>query len=355
MDNNNFYRQGSYTQPGGYPYYGGYSPQGTPYFDPFYEHRQEKKRIKTLSCVAGLCVLGYIVVQNIIGIIIGFVPQLREAYLGNPDFQNILGIIFSICGVLFPFALGAAFLKKRGIETVSSALEAPNDKLYSLCMAAAGFMLCIGVNFLAGYLTEFIEAIGFSLKDVEYPTPNSAPGWLIYAVEIAIVPPLCEEYAMRGVVMQPLRKYGEGFAIAMSAMVFAVMHGNLTQVPFAFMAGLIIGYAVCKTGSLWTGMIIHFLNNAFSVASEFLLEKVSDIFTQNVIYYGALGVIVLVGIIACLYLVKSQGPALKPARVITNLTNRKKTSAYILTIPMLLSLAAMIVITAEYVTWTGGK
>ena len=355
MDNyNNPYGQGSYNQPSPY-YYGSYVPPGTPYIDPFYEQKQEKKRLRTLSCVAGLCVLGYIVVQNILGMVIGFIPQLRDAYLNNADFQNILGIIFSICGVLLPFAAGALFLKSRGVSTVSECLEMPKDKMMFVCMVLAGFMLSLGVNYLSTYITKLIELIGFSLQDVNYPTPETPSGWVIYLIEISIVPPLCEEFAMRGVVMQPLRKYGETFAIVMSALVFAVMHGNLTQVPFAFMAGVVIGYAVCKTGSLWTGMAIHFLNNAFSVGTEYLIENVSDVFTQNIIYYSALGVIVLLGIASLAYLIKSQGASLKPETVRTKLSAGKKTSAYIITIPMLLSLAAMIVITAEYVKWTGGK
>ena len=299
--------------------------------------------------------LGYIVMQNILGMIIGFVPQFREAYLNNPDFQNILGIIFSITGVLLPFAAGAAFLKSKGVSTVSECLEMPREKSSFVLLILAGFMLCIGANYLSIYITELIEAVGFSLQDVEYAIPTTSAGWVIYFIEIAVVPPLCEEFAIRGVVMQPLRKYGETFAILMSALVFAAMHGNLTQVPFAYLAGVVIGYAVCKTNSLWTGIVIHFLNNAFSVVTEYLVENVSDVFYQNVVYYFSLGLIASLGIIAAVALVRSKGASLKPAKVQTKLTAGKKTSAYIITIPMLLSLAAMIVITAEYVKWTGGN
>lgn len=355
MDNYGPYQQGSYGQYPPVTYYGNYVQPGTPYYDPFYEHRKEKKNIKRLSCVAGLCVLGYIVIQNILGMVIGFMPELRDLYLNNADFQNILGILFSLSGVLLPFAAGAAFLRSRGVSTVSECLDMPKDKTDFVCLVFAGFMLCIVANYLSMIVTDLIEMVGFSLQDVEYPTPSTATGWLIYFVEISIVPPLCEEFAMRGVVMQPLRKYGEGFAIVMSAMVFAVMHGNLTQVPFAFMAGAVIGYAVCKTNSLWTGMVIHFLNNAFSVGTEFLIEKVPDEFTQNVVFYFSLGLIAAVGICAAIVFIRKNGALAKPAKVRTNLTTGKKTSAYIFTIPMLLSLIAMFVITAEYVSWTGGK
>ncbi|MBQ6265489.1 MAG: CPBP family intramembrane metalloprotease [Clostridia bacterium] len=355
MDYNNPYQQGGYNQYPPVTYYGNYVQPGTPYIDPFFEHRQEKKSIKRLSCVAGLCVLGYIVIQNILGMIIGFMPQLRDLYLNNPEFQSTLGILFSLFGVLLPFAAGAAFLRSRGVSTVSDCLEMPKDKGDFVCLVLAGFMLCIVANYLSMMLTDLIESVGFSLEDVEYPTPTSSTGWVIYFIEIAVVPPLCEEFAMRGVVMQPLRKYGETFAILMSAMVFAAMHGNLTQVPFAFLAGAVIGYAVCKTNSLWTGMAIHFLNNGFSVATELLTEKVSDVFTQNVVFYFSLGLIASTGICALVIYIRKQRARAKPAKAHTKLSAGKKTSAYVFTIPMLLSLISMIVITAEYVSWTGGQ
>ena len=65
--------------------------------------------------------------------------------------------------------------------------------------------------------------------------------------------------------MQPLRRYGDAFAVAASSVIFALMHGNLIQAPFALIAGVGLGYFVISTGSIWTGVVIHFLNNLFSV------------------------------------------------------------------------------------------
>ena len=80
--------------------------------------------------------------------------------------------------------------------------------------------------------------------------------------------------------MQSLRKYGDGFAIIMSSFVFALMHGNMIQIPFAFIAGIGIGYAVIKTGTMWTGIIIHFINNAIAVISMTVSQNCSDEITN---------------------------------------------------------------------------
>ena len=70
---------------------------------------------------------------------------------------------------------------------------------------------------------------------------------------------------MRGVVMQPLRKFGDRFAIVASAVLFAILHGNMVQIPFAFVAGLALGYFAIVTNSIWTSVVIHSLNNLSAV------------------------------------------------------------------------------------------
>lgn len=112
----------------------------------------------------------------------------------------------------------------------------------------------------------------------------------------AVLPALIEEFAMRGVVMQSLRKYGDWFAIIMSSLVFALLHGNMVQIPFAFIAGIAIGYAVTVTGSMWTGVLIHFLNNLASIIMQIGIdncsETVSAVITMSVVF-----VIMISGII----------------------------------------------------------
>ena len=77
---------------------------------------------------------------------------------------------------------------------------------------------------------------------------------------------------MRGVVLQSLRRYGERYALVVSSLIFALMHGNMTQAPFAFMLGLVIGRIVLETESMWTGILIHVINNSYAV----LMTAVGD-------------------------------------------------------------------------------
>jgi hypothetical protein len=89
--------------------------------------------------------------------------------------------------------------------------------------------------------------------------------------------------------MQPLRKYGNVFAIIASALVFGIFHGTPTQIPFAFLCGLFLGYAVIATDSIWTGVIIHAVVNGLSCCYYAILY-----FTDEETADKAYGIICLV-------------------------------------------------------------
>ena len=113
---------------------------------------------------------------------------------------------------------------------------------------------------------------------------------------------------MRGVVMQPLRKYGDRFAIVVSAVLFAALHGNMVQIPFAFVAGLALGYFAIITNSIWTSVAIHCLNNlsATVISIYYTNHSENDVF----FFYAIEGAILIIGIIAFILLMQ-----LKPQRL----------------------------------------
>ena len=152
--------------------------------------------------------------------------------------------------------------------------------------------------------------------------------------------------------MQPLRRYGDRFAIVASAVLFAVLHGNLIQAPFAFIAGLGIGYAVCITGSLWRGVLIHFCNNAYSVLIEFMARDITDTALLGKAYNIVLIALYAVSIIGSVIFVMVKAPR-KLTPPATTLSRRQRYGAFVLNIPMLIAIGIMIYITSRYVRFVG--
>ena len=92
---------------------------------------------------------------------------------------------------------------------------------------------------------------------------------------IAGVGPFCEELVFRGIIFSGYRKDGTiiGAAI-LSALVFGLMHMNFNQAGYAFVIGIGLALLVVATGSIWPAFFSHFLINAQSVCSMYLMEAV---------------------------------------------------------------------------------
>lgn len=91
-------------------------------------------------------------------------------------------------------------------------------------------------------------------------------GVVLDFLSVGLLPAVVEEWFFRGIVLRKLLPFGKGLAVAASALLFGLMHATPMQSLFATFFGLAAGYAYLKSGSLWFGMLLHFLNNVISTA-----------------------------------------------------------------------------------------
>jgi membrane protease YdiL (CAAX protease family) len=243
--------------------------------------------------------------------------------------------------------IGGQYLKKRtGTEFLL--LENPKDIRLAVYSIGPGLLTCLIGNQITALFLTYMKVIGFKLTSPEMNTPSSATGRILFVIAIALIPPLTEETAIRGSILQPLRRYGDGFAIFASAIIFAVLHGNLVQAPFAFIAGIGLGYICCITDSLLPVFAVHFLNNLYSVTMDFMLSDIKDerIVERN---YEILTVamIVICVILTVLFIFRLNGRKLH--KTVTVLGTGGKFKALILNAPMIIAIIIMIIITAQFV------
>ncbi len=92
--------------------------------------------------------------------------------------------------------------------------------------------------------------------------PISTYATLLAAV---IVAPFCEEIFFRSFVfMGLLREMPLGVSVILSALIFAVAHGDPGSFVVLFMIGLALAFLRWRTQSIWPGMVLHMLNNGIS-------------------------------------------------------------------------------------------
>lgn len=268
----------------------------------FAQKTAEKRKVKKTSNLIGAV---YIILWLLPSVINGLITDIAKLFslelivnqlFSDSAFLMIYQILFSILVFTLPFLILPKGLGKSVGETLG--LKRP-DKALFVPLILAGVGVSAFANLITSNIGAFFEGFGirFTLPEMQYP--EGIFGFLLSFIAIAMTPALTEEFATRGMVMGSAKDFGQGFALISSATFFSLMHGNLVQIPFAFIMGIVIGFAVIKTGSLLTGIIIHFINNAVSVSMNYILEGVESIILQNmvsILYFGVCVILFFFGI-----------------------------------------------------------
>ena len=238
---------------------------------------QEKRKLRQVAMFIGIAMLltasvSLIFAPIYLNIMAAFgVDRYTAAKIANdPMGMQLINQILSVLMFVFPFLIVLSGCSFKFNEIVT--LSRPDKKAF-LPTVLLGLAFCGFANIATNILASLFSGFGFEIPDYSMKSPDGPLGIIVTIVGAAVIAPLTEEFAMRGIVMGSLRKYGDRFAIVTSAILFGLMHGNIRQIPFAFVVGLILGYAVIKTGSLWTGIAIHFLNNLFASVLTIIGEK----------------------------------------------------------------------------------
>ena len=139
-----------------------------------------------------------------------------------------------------------------------------------------GFAMAVIVS-IATLAAAFVcEPVSVMLPDMPETLKKSlellmdGPLWAAL-LSVSVFAPLFEEWLCRGLVLRGLMKHmNPTGAILVSAAFFAILHMNPWQAIPAFLLGILFGYVYYRTGSLKLTMLMHCVNNTFSL----LLSKV---------------------------------------------------------------------------------
>jgi membrane protease YdiL (CAAX protease family) len=123
-------------------------------------------------------------------------------------------------------------------------------------------------------------------------------------LSIAIIPAVCEELVFRGVIMPLLAKMTRNIHVAIwiTAMLFSLIHAQFYGFLPRMIMGALLGYFVIWSGSLWTSIFAHFVNNA----SAFLMFRYfgtletpeNSMFSHWMFYVGASSIFLSLVILA---------------------------------------------------------
>lgn len=223
------------------------------------------------------------------------------------ELTNVIVNCLTSNGVGYLLGLPAIYLmvflwKKKAF--FKNVLYAPHKK-----MTPGALLFLISLMFIAQAVSDLFSrgldwllhfAGASATSALEEMQSTTSVTMLLY---ICIGAPFIEEVLFRGGVMRSFQNFGRRFAIIGAAVLFALMHGNLIQIPFAFLAGLVLGYAAMEYG-IWWSILLHFFNNAIIAEGlSWALNKLPEstaIWVSNLLIYG----IAVVGVVLCIVLRK---------------------------------------------------
>ncbi len=261
--------------------------------------KDERRLLRRCAWFVGVAMLFSLAVELVLAFAVGDVLAAAEAQMGASPLHRVAYYVLYggyYCGVLLlPVAVVALLFRQKPLlprecRRAVSAWE-------GLLLVAFGCGFCVLANYLTNYWLMFMEQFGVEPFLGDY---HNAKGWLPLLLNLftyAMLPALVEELLYRGWLLGALRPCGERRALVLSALLFGLAHGNLTQLPFALLLGLLFGYLYLHTGRLWPGMAVHFLNNALSVVLDYTAQYLSEN-AAMVVQMTVFAVMVTVGALA---------------------------------------------------------
>lgn len=103
-----------------------------------------------------------------------------------------------------------------------------------------------------------------------------SPVW--FFIVGAVFAPIVEEIFFRGFLFQGFRQqYGWVKSMLLSSAIFAFAHLDLASLIPTFILGGVLACVYHKSNSVWPGIILHFLVNAFGLCSAYALMQYPEL------------------------------------------------------------------------------
>ncbi len=230
--------------------------------------KQEKKELRTISIGLGIAIIIYLVIQTYASMALAKNSELYSLYKESAVFQYAFNVIFvSVLSVAVPFGIFALINKGKYKSPVFPSKPIKASKCFQwVCF---GMGCCILANIIVSYIIVFFKTfLHLELTQGDSLKPTNLIDCIMCVIAIAIIPAICEEFAMRCCALQLLKNYGKGFAVCAVSVVFGLLHGNVIQFVFAFLVGLVLAYVTIKTDSIVPAILIHLLNNGMSAVQD---------------------------------------------------------------------------------------
>ena len=191
----------------------------------------------------------------------------------NPLLVLLLEVaVFVLPATVFIIARGRGY-------TRALRLRAPEGAHTPLLIAAffALFSGCLLLSILFGGN----ESLGTSVTAFDSATRGALWKRVLTILILAPVPAVAEELFFRGILITEYERRGAMRAILLSALLFALIHFDLQNLPVYLFSGALFALVLYATDSLVATMLLHILYNTVSLLGQEYLNTLYR-FTGNI-------------------------------------------------------------------------
>ncbi len=193
-----------------------------------------------------------------------WISTLLELLLPDAS-MAIVNALYYLPFMLLP--VGLYMLRQPGLVPAMRLNALP--VLPTLSAALLGLLSVYVASMLSAVWGTALDALG--LRGLSgAPVPQSEAELVTSILTLAAMPAICEELLFRGFVLSAWESRGTWFAMSVTAVLFALLHGNLYGIPAYLLVGAVAGYLAFALDSLYAAMIYHTVYNASCLVLPYL-------------------------------------------------------------------------------------
>lgn len=240
---------------------------------------------------------------QVIIVIVLAVTDVDQSFSQTIAYACIITTSNEIAFLLTPLAYG----KIKGYDTVRGMGFEGRFSLWATLavIPLSVALICMGQPLATGFV-KLVTLIGYDTSSSVSISPSTPAELVATLILVAALPAVAEEYVFRGCIARAFARKGYVFAVFMSALLFAIMHGSPLQLVHQFLIGAVCAVLFFATRSLWPPIILHFLNNAIALVLGYLENNGNAIDVSQIWQYVVMcvvGTVATVAILAAIVLI----------------------------------------------------
>lgn len=214
----------------------------------------------------GILFFLYLILSSVLASVVMAICS-KNGVTGDNEYYSILSLAINQIAIVIAFFAYTKMAKINFLE--ASGIKKKPSLKQSLTLIGVAISMMMAFLPIAQMFIDLLVLGGF--KEIgNIVIPSGAGGFFAGLIFAVIMPAVLEEFIYRGALLNGLKQKSYIFAVVVTSLIFSLAHGSAVQTVHQFLASIVICLVVLYGGSLWYGIILHFINNLFSLIMNYI-------------------------------------------------------------------------------------